>query len=70
MNRPNETPRMNLRNVQKRENMNSVNQQFNIPYRNWNVYLDGPCTTGLQLDNDVVDYSDIKQNIRIVFLNL
>lgn len=61
MNRPNETPRMNLRNVQKRENMNFVNQQFNIPYRNWNVYLDGPCTTGLQLDNDVVDY--LKTNL-------
>ncbi len=47
---------MNIRNIQKRQNMNLVNQQFQIPYRNWNVYLDGPCTKGYQLDEEVVDY--------------
>ncbi len=47
---------MNIRNLQKRQNMNLVNQQFQIPYRNWNVYLDGPCTKGYQLDKEVVDY--------------
>lgn len=47
---------MNIRNLQKRQNMNLVNNKFTIPYRNWNVYLDGPCTKGYQIDRDIVDY--------------
>lgn len=47
---------MNRRNVSKRENMNYVNKTFHIPYRNWNIYIDGPCNLGLQLDNSFIDY--------------
>ncbi len=31
-------------------------QQPEIPYRRWNVYIDGPCNKGLQLDDEIIQY--------------